>query len=284
MKEHIDTEKIAAIVIVYNPPERILANIASFAPMVSRLYVFDNSEIRNHPLQQTIVNIYGNKVYYHYNGTNAGMATALNTGIAWALKDGYEWMLTMDQDSFFENTAYFTSFARYPDKSNVAIFSPVHILHVNDEVSDQEVREKEIVMTSGNLLNLALHKKIGPFLEKLFIDEVDHEYCLRARMKGYKILEFSKILLIHELGEKITTKKNKQIITHNPQRVYYMTRNGLYLIWHYGMVFPKLIRSRILNLIMIYVSIIFHQKDKASKLKMGFFGLLDFLVGKYGKK
>ena len=39
-------------------------------------------------------------------------------------------------------------------------------------------------MTSGNLLNLKIAEKIGDFEEKLFIDEVDHDYCYRIRRKA----------------------------------------------------------------------------------------------------
>ena len=55
------------------------------------------------------------------------------------------------------------------------------------------------VMTSGNLLNIAAHKKVGGFDEKYFIDCVDWEYCLKLNTMNYQVLTLNDIELNHSL-------------------------------------------------------------------------------------
>jgi rhamnosyltransferase len=273
---------IAAVVVMYNPDESLIGNLLSFLPAVSRIYVIDNSDSKNDGLIMRIREM--EAATYIDNGGNKGIAEALNQGARYASRDGFGWLLTMDQDSGFSDLNYFEAFYHYADKSRVAIFSPTHSRkNKEDDVSHYAFCEKDIVMTSGNLLNLKVYYEVGPFLEKLFIDEVDHEYCLRARKKGFKIIEFSNVLLNHNLGVTIVYNK-KKVTVHQALRVYYMTRNGLYVVTRNCFYFPKVAGQRLLNLFMIYVEVLAYQENKRLKLMMGIMGLWDFVVGRYGKR
>ena len=99
-------------------------------------------------------------------------------------------------------------------------------------------------MTSGNLVNLDAFRQVGPFMDELFIDSVDHEYCIRLQINGYKVIQLNGVLLEHTLGERRKHlfiyplnffKKNKSIVSykivnnHNYIRKYYMVRNRLYV-------------------------------------------------------
>ena len=52
-------------------------------------------------------------------------------------------------------------------------------------------------MTSGSFLNLKVYKEAGPFVDKLFIDYVDFEYCLRLKKKGFKIYKLNNTYMQH---------------------------------------------------------------------------------------
>jgi rhamnosyltransferase len=89
-------------------------------------------------------------------------------------------------------------------------------------------------------LNLTLYQKIGPFDEKLFIDYVDNDYCYRAKLAGYKLLKFTNVTLIHQLGKMVNASSYKSLyllkkkkVVHPPIRCYYMYRNMLYLVEKY---------------------------------------------------
>ena len=62
------------------------------------------------------------------------------------------------------------------------------------------------LITSGSLINTSIFSEIGGYNEKLFIDEVDHEYCYRIKMLGYSVLQLENILLNHTLGRQHPVK------------------------------------------------------------------------------
>lgn len=66
---------------------------------MDKVYIIDNSSNNN----SSLIKIIPNAVYIpNYN--NLGIAKALNQGCEAAKQDGFDWVLTMDQDSFFEET------------------------------------------------------------------------------------------------------------------------------------------------------------------------------------
>ena len=105
------------------------------------------------------------------------------------------------------------------------------------------------VITSGSLLNLAVWKKLGGYESKLFIDEVDHEYCYRAKNEGYSVFRFPSVHLIinwvtkKEAGYAANIAKRKRTI-HSPTRVYFMVRNYLYVRKKYKSQFPAEFKQR----------------------------------------
>ena len=86
-------------------------------------------------------------------------------------------------------------------------------------------------MTSGNLLNLDIFNKIGPFREDFFIDYVDNEYCLKLNTYGYRIIQIKDAFLHHNLGYQNKHSyfglKNTTTINYDPIRRYYSTKNRL---------------------------------------------------------
>ena len=91
-------------------------------------------------------------------------------------------------------------------------------------------------ITSGSVLNLKLFPTIGDFDEALFIDFVDTEYSLRCKKMGYKIIRFTNIFLVHQLGTlvkrasiKTLFLKKKLKTIYSPIRYYYLCKNNLYI-------------------------------------------------------
>ncbi|MES1219187.1 MAG: glycosyltransferase, partial [Bacteroidota bacterium] len=118
-------KNIAGIVVLYNPDEgQLLRNIGSYLPFIDKLFVIDNTErpaLNN--LQEKLQSLQG--VNYTANKTNEGIAAALNKGAAMASENGYRWLLTMDQDSFFEDgqaDLYFSvSDREFLNKNDIAL-------------------------------------------------------------------------------------------------------------------------------------------------------------------
>lgn len=190
---------------------------------------------------------------------NIGVAAALNLGLKKAVEEKFDWLLTMDQDSVFEAGALneLKKVALSCD-NKVAWISPFHKTQ-KAKTASAGIEEVRVEMTSGSLIRPGL----GSFEEKLFIDSVDHEYCLRLRKNGYKIIRVNNAVLNHQLG---TLKKNWMgfsTIVHPASRRYYITRNMLYVMAKY----PEFRMFGAKELIKSFVLICLVEDGKIDKLK-----------------
>ncbi|ALJ00322.1 glycosyltransferase family 2 protein [Rufibacter tibetensis] len=281
------TENTAGVVVLYNPEEDILDNIASYLPYISVLYCIDNSETPNSFLVAQLTTI--PKVHYIKNYGNVGIAATLNQGATMALKDHYHWLLTMDQDS----KAHESMLPMLREglvgnhDENIGIMAPFQQDKDNQHVAlSNYVQQVETVMTSGNLLNLEAYTRVGPFKTKFFIDYVDHEYCLRLRAHGYNILQVPKAILFHRVGDitlhsilgfRITASN------HSPLRRYYITRNRLEVLRLYKGRFPEYLKREIQAMGKDLLRIIFFEKEKGKKLLYMVYGVKDFWNKSFGK-
>ena len=272
--------KISAVVVWYNPTEKEKNNIDSYLKYIDKLYIIDNSESEN--------NIRNNKkIKYVFNGENFGIAKALNIGADLAIKDNFKWLITMDQDTSFQNDDInrIKDYIENNDMKNIGIVSPWHKTKLHVEKPKEEIDYPLDVMTSGNFLNLDIYQKIGGFREEYFIDGVDIEYCLRLKKNNYKVLRLNNIEIIHNLGNiqyKYFFKKELLCLNHNYLRVYYRVRNYNYIKEEYRDIAPEFCDILVKIKALVWC-IIFYEKDKIRKLKSVYYAKKDFKKRVYGK-
>lgn len=276
--------KIAGVVIIYYPDyKKLLFNIGTFVDKIEQLFVVFNSPVSDENVND--LNSRYSNLQFIINNENIGIAAALNQTAQRVLNLGYEWLLTMDQDSCFLSEDFFETFERNIDQ-NIAIFSPNPELSGDAKVENTDTTEEILcAITSGSLLNLKIWNKIGGFEEKLFIDEVDNDYCLKAISSGFKIIRFVNIPLIHELGQNKAVSfllKKYSIIIHPPLRNYYIFRNNLYIFRKYKKEFPKFVRSRKIILLKVFLKIILFSSERAQNWRFIIRGIKDFFNNSYG--
>ena len=289
--------KLAACVVLYNPDDTIFENILTYGNYVDKLIVIDNSLKKNNFLIDKLSEVFESKLIYINNNDNLGIATALNQACDKAIELKFKWILTMDQDSSFINFDHYKKcLEKVQNVNNVALLAAntdkegYSNFDIN-ECSCNYREDKFSVITSANIVNLEYFEEIGRFNDKLFIDMVDYDYCLRINIKKFKILYFPDVFVEHKLGEvhlrtNIFTRKKKYKTEHNAQRAYYICRNSLYLSKNYGKYFPKEFGMlHILNIVFIHdvTKILLYEIDKWNKLKAKFVGLYHFLINRYGK-
>ncbi len=278
---------IAGVVILYEPVEETLKNITSYIDKINLLYIIDNSN-ETYPFVTKFIENRPEKTTYIFNNGNLGVAAALNIAINKALEDGYSYLLTMDQDSYFEEGSLEILINSLADSDSAGIVSPFHKnrfftnppkLKGPEEVSD--------VMTSGNIINLSVIEKIGKFREDYFIDYVDIEFCLRLRKNGYKIIRVNNSLLVH--NEADVSKKKIFGATVYPQnhsavRWYYKIRNYLYLKKEYYSYFNEYFDKEKRNVRNNIIKILFFEEEKIKKINMMLKGYRHFhkkITGKF---
>ena len=271
---------LAGVVVLYHPDGKVWDNICSYLPLLGLLVVVDNSPAISESLKDFLRS--SGKILYHGNGKNHGIAAALNFGASKALERGYSWLLTMDQDSRFEAGSLETMIQFSQHQKQLGIVSPRHDLEGKTSTrNSDEYKEASYVMTSGNLLNLAAYRTAGPFLEKLFIDYVDCEYCLRLRKAGYPIQIVPLARLFHSYGE-IKSRRFLGLTFypthHSPERKYYITRNRLYVM----MKFPHFIFQDLKPWAVELLKFFLFEKRRFLKLRYMGKGVWDFLRNQYG--
>ena len=271
----------AGIVILYNPDKDVLDNIATYIEELDCLYVFDNTEKPDVKIVTKIQEM--RHVQYISFGENKGISYALNYALT--LAKSFKFLLTMDQDSkFYEGMMrryknYVESI--YSKDNSVAMFS-VHYDGLKITTVSNEFVDVERAITSGSIINTDIARRIGGFDENLFIDEVDHEFCYRARSKGYKIMCITTINMHHNMGKPISIGifgKKYLALNHNPIRKYYIFRNNIYLMKKY----PSIREYCVIELFKNFIKMILVEPDKWNKTLFAYRGLRDAFAGKMGK-
>jgi rhamnosyltransferase len=283
--------KVAAGVVLYHPDTNVISNIGTYYNSVDYLIVIDNSEKDNGYIKNEIQKLFPGVIYRSLN-RNAGIAAALNIACSIATENNCNWILTMDQDSSFKPAELKQMIDGIPVVQrlfeNIGIISPFHVLYEDHEVkAGEQYTVKNIVMTSGNLLNLSAYAVTGPFEEKLFMDFVDYEYCLRLKRNKFKIIQDNFVHLKHSLGDFKIKKIFSQKIgvsNHNFVRRYYMTRNSLYVGFKYFRYDKKFFFNMLKNIFFWDPLIIIrYEKDKLAKLKAVCKGIFHFVFNKFGR-
>ena len=279
---------IAAAVILFYPEEKTIDNLLSYSSFVHTLYVLDNSENPSIEIVELLKKI-PNCQYIH-DDENKGIAKRLNQACKLAIANNFDWLLTMDQDSSFSQkniSAYINCLESLANKKQIAMTGAEFIKKENGEVNCAYTEVTSLI-TSGSIMNLTLFNEIGVFDEALFIDQVDFEYCIRAVSNGYKVLHFSNIFLEHSLGvvsvhRSFKNLKNTYRSLHSPLRIYYMTRNYLYLKPKYEKSFPFEISIIKKDLFIRLKNNLIYNKKRNLVIIFFIRGIIDYKRNKMGK-
>jgi rhamnosyltransferase len=280
---------LAAVVIMYHPEDRFIDNIYTYLDFIDKLYIIDNTEVHNeHCFSRLKEN---GKVVILADGVNHGIAEALNIACEKGCEEGFNWMLTMDQDSYFEKAVldnYILEVTAFEHKDEVAVFGlPYDKDFLAKVPASQTYIDVESLITSGSLINLSHWQKIHGFNKKLFIDEVDHEYCYRAKIAGLRVICVRAGLMRHSLGKTLLTTNIRGTIKkktlHAPLRIYYIVRNGIYVYTHFRKTFPGPAAKR---LKLMYVAIknnILYGDHRLQVCRYALLGLWHAIINRYYK-
>lgn len=290
MEKEKARDRVAGVVVLYNPNGRIAGNIGSYVHDLGRLYVVDNSEGPIPSALEAFLVGVRNAEYIRF-GENVGIARALNEGAVRAMNDGFEWLLTMDQDSSAPPgmVARLHEFAAAGHKEGVAVVAPMTSDDHRAQTAGGQI-EWEYAMTvysSGNLVDLAAVRAVGGWRNEMFIDSVDHAFNLDLQKKGYKIVRLNRLVLDHSLGEGRTIRlpgRGRVTLTtgHDHIRRYYITRNRLYVSSLFADSFPEFVRSQKVLERKELLKIVLFEKDKIRKLKSVCRGRRDFHRNLFG--
>jgi rhamnosyltransferase len=182
---------------------------------------------------------------------NVGLATAQNSGIAWAKSHGFSHVLLLDQDSTPGDDMVQRLLEVLASRGHVDPVAAVGPMFEDErdgtyapfvkigfpmnrrlwcERSGQIIA-CDFLISSGSLIPLEVVDVVGAMDDALFIDNVDLEWCFRARSLGYQLYGVCAATMGHQLGD---TRRRLplglgQVVVHGPTRLYYIMRNRLQL-------------------------------------------------------
>ena len=286
-----ELSKICAIIVSYNPDDKIKLLYESIKKRVNYTIIIDNNS--NSMSKSIIMDLLNknNELLIIERPTNEGIAKALNIGINKAIELGFKWGITFDQDSIPNKSMIDIMVSDYLtcDDGKVSIVAPKFIdqrFNKKTKHIAKPIEYKDVVITSGNLINFKIIKDIGMFDENLFIDSVDFDICLRNKLHGYKIIQSNNAYMNHSLGEKeiINLFNFKiEINKHSYIRKYYITRNHLYIIKKYYKKFPFFCLKKNIFFIKFILQSLIIEKNRLKNKDYIKRGIIDYKNSNYGK-
>lgn len=262
-KEKLNNKILCGIVTYCPDINRLTKNISAVFDQVDKAIVVDNGSCNF----SNIISAIKDRADIIHNETNNGIAIALNQIVTYAIEHEYQNILFLDQDSVVPRNLieeYKYAINKYPN----SIICPYINYENGPKTLIQENRFQLIdwCITSGSFVSTETLKKVGPFDEKMFIDLVDLDICIRAKKLGINVVQDNHVTLDHELGNLKYIKIGKHILwieNHNYLRKYYIIRNRIYLLNKHNL--PK---NKIMNDIIIeYIKVLFFESDKIKKIK-----------------
>lgn len=247
---------VCAVVVAYHPDAAFEARLRRILPQVVCLVVVDNTP-EPITLSQEMRSIWERRLHCISNADNKGIAMALNQGLAYAAALGYPWLLTLDQDTTCYPDMVATLSETYADcPLALAILGSNYFDPSNQKCkvplsSGKLWLEQKTVITSGCLVNVAVACALHGLREDYFIDQVDHEFCLRVRAHGYRVAITCKPTMIHRVGEAggVWLPVLGHLPRHSPLRRYYIVRNSLWTIRAYALREPVWCFKRLLRVL-----------------------------------
>lgn len=275
--------KLGAVVIVYDYTDKqVYTNVQYYLQYVDFMIIWDNTPQERKKLEKEFWYDKHPKIQILGTGNNEGIGYALNRTVECAQKEGCTHLLMMDQDSIWRNFKDYRNEIESDADEKVALYAPT----IADAESDFVFwcnKPDLYVITSGSVLNLSFVPEIGLFNEKMFIDEVDNEYCIRIVQKGFHIKVYENHFLFQHFGNKEGKSfLARQTANYSAFRTYHQVRNR---IWMWRM-YPKQLNYRyhlrtiLMTILKRSIIITVYEKDKWKKLKAIAKGISDGLTKK----
>lgn len=243
-----DALMVCAVIVTYGPDPVLLRKVvASVASQVGHVVVFDNGS--------RAVDVVGllagqERVSVVPSGLNVGLGAALNRACERARQMGFQYVLLMDQDSVLADGMVQTLGTALVDLQQAG-----HVAAVGPQFRDARSGEPapfvrfgfplnrklrggagqriscDFLITSGSLVPVAALERIGPMDEALFIDNLDMDWCFRAKRAGFSLHGICDAQMAHSIGEELRASWVKQdgVIVHKPFRLYFIMRNRVLL-------------------------------------------------------
>lgn len=224
--------ELAIIIVFYKPTSQQIEQARFLAQGVFVIIVDNSNEKLN--------NFDGvSNIEYIPLLDNRGIAFAQNVGIKKAEEKEFKYVLFQDQDSSLNTKDIRILIEKYNQikacDHHIAALGPVIFNQTTgqeykSEIGKGQIKQVSSIISSGMLAETGIFSDVGYLEDALFIDNVDHEWCWRARSKGHHIYMTRDVSLMHSVGQKTTKLMGMQIIKSASSRTFFKFRNNIWLM------------------------------------------------------
>lgn len=304
IEPELDASQVCAVIVTYQPGPELASLVDDLSEQVDKVIIVDNAS-GGEALQQLERLQERPQLSLQINPTNAGLGAALNQAIRLAIEDGYPWILTLDQDSRPDPGMVSTLLAAVQSgvrREPLAVVAPVledrtlgyryrsltarSRWFFKRETCETGVLEDVLmVLNSGALHSAHALEHLGGFRADFFIDYLDTEYCLRARLAGYHILVACEARIQHRLGDRQRRRLGPFIFYptfHSPLRWYTISRNRIPVLRMYMLKFPNWFFFEFFSSLFILLRMLLLEDHRGLKLKALARGTVDGLRRRMG--
>jgi GT2 family glycosyltransferase len=297
----------ASVTVAYNGAEVLTRHLDALKGQTRRLdeiIVVDNASSDN--TAKLLAN-YSDVTILSFS-ENLGVGGGYAEGLKYAaLQKKYDWIWLFDQDSVPATDALERLLEAMDEAGeaveDIAILAPIcrhsaatttypgllwkggRMIEMQAD-SARPITWVDLVISSGSLMKRQAIESAGLPRADFFMDFVDYEHCLRLRHLGFRIGVVRDSHLEHVLGEPKRFSylgHTTRWTDHAPWRVYYMTRNEVFTIWH---CHPSWKSKWFVGYrsIRYAVSVLIFGKNKTACLGMILRGWMDGLTGRLGDR
>jgi rhamnosyltransferase len=295
---------VGAVIVMFNPERNpLIESVRAWAEQAATVICIDNGG--SAPLRGELEALGPGRVQFVPMEGNAGLGAAHNRGIALARLLGCSHVVLGDQDSLpgpgmIAGLVRVEALALASGQSVAVVgprlidadsgrsahfvrFGPISLRRIHCPNPDGWVFA-DLLISSGSLIRMQVLDLVGQMDERLFIDMVDTDWCLRARRAGLVAIGAYGARMIHHLGDEtlvIRLGRTRTLPVHKPFRYYYMFRNSLllyrrpYADWRW--IVPDMVRLMQIGLFFG----IFH-RARVANLSMMLRGIADGMRGVTG--
>ncbi|MBO4231057.1 MAG: hypothetical protein J5886_05210 [Bacteroidales bacterium] len=187
--------KVLAVIVTYYPDLELLKrNIEAMVGHVDHILLWENTPSPDN-IRYRLPDM--DKLEYYGVGENVGISRALNLARGRLPREGYDAILTMDQDSVWENLGLFMEKVSSPE-APFGLYGPA----VYTPALEADFTPSDTLITSGMLVPKEVFERIGGYEEMFFVDGIDLDFCYRAAKAGIHSWIVGGTSLIQRFGRK----------------------------------------------------------------------------------
>jgi rhamnosyltransferase len=258
----ISENLVIAVVPTYRPDIYLIDRLDALAVQVHAVIVVDDGSPLHMRQPLEAAEIEGYEIVE--SDANRGIGSAINIGVQLALDRGATHVLTLDQDTVLPIDYVQRCLGVFELQEPEVRIGVVCAESVNEAPTIPERRTASgigllpVAIQSGFLVSAECFRECGLFDDRLFIDMVDTEYCLRLRRFGFWVAAAPGTDIEHSLGElqpikpfgiqRIRDDEKQYYEYHGPTRWYYIVRNAVDMYLRYIRRRPRWVASSVRQL------------------------------------